>query len=437
MLGLIFNSQAFRALVLIWIIPYFALASHCTVSKISIIPGSWENTSTKTSYIVQTQDSNGESCHTSQTLRLSFESSAEGSFSGQQGSPVQAWISSNSANRNFYYNHATGNYVITVKAGYGPADGWDVLFTTSHNSYEGISNNNPSASNMSSSIKDSENNIFDAPISSAHYDSTVLSVVRPKAVKEFGAGRDRIGSVGSPVEFNVETDEEYNRKYIFKWNFGDGNEGNGDMVTHTYEYPGEYVVVLNTSFPGGQAISRTNVKIIKPEISIVFANTDRIEIKNNSKHEISLFGQVVTSKGASFVFPQDSIIKSGQSISFSSRLTGLSPLNSSDVAMLAIGESARQNNVISKIEEEKTKKMAQIKNEISILQNQLTSIYKQQNLTHSTAGSNVSSEKEPDLLENNKTSLLTASVEGSVSASDSVNTGNWLQIFKHFFLRTR
>lgn len=117
--------------------------------------------------------------------------------------------------------------------------------------------------------------------SSAHYSSSPVSSKKSTAVFALSAGRDRLGSVGSPLEFKAETDTDYVRNSIFKWNFGDGSEGAGDVLSHTYEYPGEYVVVLNVSWPSGsQAVSRINVRIIEPELAIISASPERIEIKN-------------------------------------------------------------------------------------------------------------------------------------------------------------
>src|SRR3989344_1961964 len=113
------------------------LAAHCTVSGIAIIGGAWEHTSGQTSYTVQAPGRARPECHVGETLRLSFESSGGGTFTGQTGSAVQKWIATGSANRNFYYQHAAGaTDVITIKAGYGTADSWSVSWEDSHDTAE-------------------------------------------------------------------------------------------------------------------------------------------------------------------------------------------------------------------------------------------------------------------------------------------------------------
>lgn len=424
----IFNQRTVFLFLVFWIVPNFVWADHCAVSKIAIIAGTWENTDTKTSHTVQSQDSNGESCHVSQTLRLSFESTGGGSYTGQTGSPVQAWISSNSANRNFYYLHsADADYVLTIKAGYGATDSWETLFTGTHNtagtSSQETSTTSPTAETAANT---SPSQSSSSSATSAHYSAAPLSFLSQTTKYAVSAGRDRLGVVGSPLEFRAETDLEYTRNSIFKWNFGDGSEKAGEVVTHTYEYPGEYVVVLNVSTPGGQVVARTNVKIIEPGLVISSATPERIELKNNSKYEVSLFGRVLMVGGKVFVFPQDTIIKAGQSISFSSKVTGLNPSGIHDVQIMVIGET-ENSKIGAKIEEQKAEKIAHLENQISILeQNLRQKMAATQNLAVEPPSEDVVAEEKLPALEEPAPAPQTA------SAKDG-----WLGTIKRFFLRTQ
>lgn len=118
--------------------------------KIAIIAGpkDWVQTDTKTPYTVQAQDSAGVKCAVSETLRLSFESSAGGAFTGKDGTkPALASIYKGDANRNFYYQHAAGaSDVITIKAGYGTdKDNWSVVWETFLNTSASLSANKTDA----------------------------------------------------------------------------------------------------------------------------------------------------------------------------------------------------------------------------------------------------------------------------------------------------
>lgn len=421
------TCKRFLFIFLLLLLPGQVRADHCTIAQIAIIAGPWENTSTKTSLTLQAQDSGGVSCHASQTLRVSLESSASGSFSGQTGNALQFYISTSNANRNFYYDGHPASYILTAKAGYGAADSWGVLFTTTYNgsgSSSGATTTEETTSNSSSSSGRSSTNTVTV---FTYYVSTPLSDIDKEAAFKVGAGQDRLGSVGSPLEFKAETEVEYTKNNIFKWNFGDGSEGIGKVLSHTYEYPGEYVVMLNTSSPEGPSVSRVNVKIIEPEIIITLAMPERIELKNNSKFEVSLFGRALIGNGKAFVFPQDTIIKAGQSISFSSRVTGLQPKGIGEALIMVIGNT-EQPQIWKKIEEQKAEKIASIQARLSELKQQLANIYP----TNVAATPNLAVQP-PSEPETEKSASTSDAIEPQTASA----SGGWLQTLKRFFLRTK
>ncbi len=263
--------------------------------------------------------------------------------------------------------------------------------------------------------------------SSAHYSAIPISDLETELKFEVSAGRDRLGITGSPLEFKVETNIKHTRSNIFKWNFGDGTIGYGVTLSHAYEYPGEYAVVLNGSFPGGEAVARVNVKIIEPEIAVTIATPDRIELKNNSKYEASLFGRTLVSGGKVFIFPQDTIIKAGQSISFGARVTGFHPNSIQDVNILVIGESVMQPYLAINIEKQRLEKIVAIRDEIAVLQQQRLALLPR----------SVSSPEVVVTTENSSSTPQTALVLDSVSQVKSSRMNGWLETLKRFFFRTR
>ncbi|MBI1974603.1 MAG: helix-hairpin-helix domain-containing protein [Candidatus Zambryskibacteria bacterium] len=250
--------------------------------------------------------------------------------------------------------------------------------------------------------------------SSVHYSSTPVTNINKRVEAYVSAGSDRISTAGSPMEFAAETDFDYTKSSMFNWNFGDGSTGTGDVLTHTYEYPGEYTVVLNTWLPKGQSVSRVNVKIIEPEIVVISASEEKIELKNNSKSEVNLYGRALWSGGRTFLFPKDTIIRAGQNITLSSRVTELKPNSPFDVQIAVVGDT-EQPKMMAKIEEEKTKQIASIKNQITSLQQQMASL-----LTPALAVQPPSEE--------------VAEISEIPPQTASVKVG-WLQLIKKFFLR--
>ena len=255
--------------------------------------------------------------------------------------------------------------------------------------------------------------------SSVHYSSTPVTNVNKRIEMYVSAGRDRVGTAGSPLEFISQTHFEYTKSSIFNWNFGDGSLGAGSIITHTYEYPGEYIVILNASLPQSQAVARVNVKIVEPDIKVVLASPEKIELKNNSSSEINLYGRTLWHAGKVFLFPKDTIIMAGQSISFSSKVTDLRPNGTNDVRIIVVGDT-EQPKVMAKIEEEKTKQIASIKNQIASLEQQMASI-PQPHLAVQPP-----SEKSEEIIEETK------NFEPQTAA---VVKSGWFETLKRFFLR--
>lgn len=273
---------------------------------------------------------------------------------------------------------------------------------------------------------------------STHYIATPLTAVKPDTKFAVGAGRDRLGTVGTPIEFRVESNNETTRQTTFKWNFGDGMVGNGEVTNHSYLYPGEYVVVLNASGPDGQAVSRTNVRIVPSELSVSFASPERIEITNNSKSEVNLYGRAIVAGSKIFVLPQDTIIKSGQKISFTSNVTGLNPINQSYVSLVIVGTEARPQEVIAKMEGQRLEKITSIRNEIAVLEQRRLALLQRQTPNPEAVAEN---ENRPLITEiediEDRATGQTALVLDSVSEAEFGRMGNWLQTLKSFFFRTQ
>lgn len=267
------------------------------------------------------------------------------------------------------------------------------------------------------------NNSQTIQVESGHYSATPVTAATPKSPPTVGAGRDRIGVVGSPLEFKAEApDSTISRENSFRWNYGDGSEGGGQVVTHVYDYPGEYIVILNASFPNGEAVTRVNVKIVDPEITVIAATTERIELKNNSKYEVNLFGRALIVGGRAFVFSKDTIIKAGQSISFSSKVTGLYPGGVADVEVMILGET-ENSKITAKIEKHKAEKINYIKSQISTLQQRLTLLPKTDPKKEEIYEANIDSNNE------------NLAGEEKLNQSAAVKSG-WLGMLMRFLLKT-
>ncbi len=248
-----------------------------------------------------------------------------------------------------------------------------------------------------------------------HYSSVQLSNVIPQPTYKVGAGRARLGTVGTPIEFKGESNADFTGQTVYKWSFGDGAIGYGHIVSHSYAYAGDYVVVLNATSPAGQAVSKADVKIISEDFSISNANSERIEIQNNSKYELNLFGRELVSFNQKFVFPEDTLIKSGAKISFASSITGLRPVNIYEVSLVVVGsEMIKQNEEMVK---------ANMTAQIQELQNKVAFIPK---------------ENRPEIIpavQNNQTaSVIVGTKPLKVSTTTPIVRRSWFERLKLFFL---
>src|SRR3989344_1044351 len=398
------------ALFLLLMLP---VISYAQVSKIvfttepqTVKPGEISGTIT-----VQLQDSAGSSYKATETVDVEFlSSSASGEFlSPSSENAVTKIISTGSANKNFRYRDSTkGTFTLTVKAtGRTSGEVWNAnqIITISDSASASTTTEESSTAN-STSVNQSSSS---SGLSSSHYGAVSLSSLKTLPGFEVSAGRDRLGVAGSPLEFEVETNLEYKNNSVFVWNFGDGSEGVGDVVSHTYLYPGEYALMLNVSGPKDKAVSRANVKIINPDFAITHASNERVEITNNTKNEASLFGRVLVAGGKIFVFPKDTIIK--------------------------------PQEIMAKIEEQRLEKIAQVNNQLSMLRQQLAVLSNQQKFAKSTeiATQSVAEEQvAEELVESENNESQTASVIDAVTPEESSGIiDRWFQTLKHFFFRTQ
>lgn len=264
---------------------------------------------------------------------------------------------------------------------------------------------------------------------SSHYSSNSLSDKPEETNVQIGVGRDRLVAAGSPIEFQVESNLNHSRRNNFRWNFGDGSEGYGEITTHTYEYPGEYVVVLTASAQGSEVVTRGSVQVFDPKLVVTLATHERVEIKNDSQYEANLFGRVLWLGDNFFIFPKDTIIKPYQSISFSSRITGLYPNNTYEVQFLVIGDM-EQPKIATKIKEEKLSREQYIQNQIRSLQQKIAIIYSTQPKTL------VADPPREEVLEVIQQSGTVEEGEPSESQTAVAKEG-WLMLFKQFFFRRK
>ena len=122
------------------------------------------------------------------------------------------------------------------------------------------------------------------------------------------------------------------------WNFGDGdskeirisNVNSLQKFTHTYFYPGEYDVSLEyyLNYYGNipDASSKITIKVAGADISISAVGDERdffVELTNNTNYDADISNWILSSNERSFIFPQNTILKTKKKIIVSPKITNL------------------------------------------------------------------------------------------------------------------
>jgi len=179
------------------------------------------------------------------------------------------------------------------------------------------SSNNTSTTTAASANSTSTNAESVSQITYANSSQATVYTGDDAADLEISGGRDRLASVGSPINFEgkVRSIKTSNVGDVrFRWSFGDGSALSGPFVSHTYSFPGEYEVVLNGTYQLHDAVARIRVRVVDSNVHIANVDAKSIEIANDSKYEINIGGHFLRSGKSQYVIPDDTIILSGKSV---------------------------------------------------------------------------------------------------------------------------
>lgn len=117
----------------------------------------------------------------------------------------------------------------------------------------------------------------------------------------------------------------------YRWNFGDGARDDGREVSHAYQFPGEYAVVLEVFWGKEHRTDSLIVSVAAPGIvlgAVVSGTEGFIELSNHSERDIELsLWQLHIPSGMMFTIPRNTFIAEGRSIRFPNKITNLLDLS--------------------------------------------------------------------------------------------------------------
>lgn len=101
------------------------------------------------------------------------------------------------------------------------------------------------------------------------------------------------GYVNQPIAFDVDASgigDSLINSLKYEWNFGDMHTSLGKEVSHTFSYPGTYVVVVEAEYARHSAHERHEITILPQNISIGRSSEGDIHIHNDAPYEIDIGG---------------------------------------------------------------------------------------------------------------------------------------------------
>jgi hypothetical protein len=159
-------------------------------------------------------------------------------------------------------------------------------------------------------------------------------------------GEDRDGVVGAAMNFEAFGVDDYNNHLDvgeYDWSFGDGGDGVGAQVAHTYLYPGTYTVVVRARSNYQKSEDTLQVTIRPAQLAleeVAFGTNGFVKIRNNGDQDLDLsswrlYGQYAVDKNrtSGFSFPEATRIAPHASVVFPYAITRLSLKESDRIAL--------------------------------------------------------------------------------------------------------
>ena len=119
-----------------------------------------------------------------------------------------------------------------------------------------------------------------------------------------------IAYVNQPVTFSIEPSgisERLLDSVQYQWNFGDLGTAARKNPTHTYSYPGVYVVMVEGEYKRHRAIARHEILVLPVMFSLTKSATGDLHITNEATYEVDLSGYSLRGEHT-IVFPAHTVL---------------------------------------------------------------------------------------------------------------------------------
>lgn len=103
--------------------------------------------------------------------------------------------------------------------------------------------------------------------------------------------------VGQPIDLTVSPSgvgRGVARSLHYQWNFGDRHTTTQQEPTHTYTFPGTYVVTVRGTYNGYEAVARHEVTVLPVRLTLGRDQSGNIQLHNTAPYELDLSHYTVT-----------------------------------------------------------------------------------------------------------------------------------------------
>src|SRR3989338_1345902 len=204
------------------------------------------------------------------------------------------------------------------------ASGW-VTDTPTPGAINGGGRVTPPASDTSTTTTTTQTTSSGSNKSSSGRSSSVsVRIKNPETKMTLTPDVQSVAYVNQSIPLKVDVSGVYKNQdstVRFIWNFGDMYTEEGKRVTHTYAYPGEYVVTVYAKKDKVEQVARHEIKVLPVVFSITRNDSGDIQIHNNAQYDTDISGYSV--KGVeTVVFPPRTIILPRATITIPADMVG-------------------------------------------------------------------------------------------------------------------
>lgn len=210
-----------------------------------------------------------------------------------------------------------GDNVTKETAQYTTA-GWVTGTPTPGRENAGTAKPSDDTDDSNSNEEEEENEETTAPSTSAKKSnsSETVKLVLTDSILSLKVDGQKKGYVNQLIDFEVEPSgvgKTIESSLVYRWNFGDGAVAFGKESTHSYAYPGTYIVTVYGAFKRQEQVARYEVTILPVAISVTRNTRGDVQINNDSPYEIDVSGYVIRGEKG-WKFPEYSIILPNQTV---------------------------------------------------------------------------------------------------------------------------